>query len=94
MLSLLFGLFEFSIEKYPEAGDGLREALLPRDSTEDGEAGNEEEVLDAQVEVSANPYPFHWCTGLLFCLYALLLNRMIGSCAGGTWRAWVCVTEE
>lgn len=78
VLSLLFGLFEFSIEKYPEAGDGLREALLPRDSTEDGEAGNEEEVLDAQVEVSANPYPFHWCTGLLFCLYALLLNRMIG----------------
>ena len=57
---------------------GCGRPCLPRDSTEDGEAGNEEEVLDAQVEVSANPYPFHWCTGLLFCLYALLLNRMIG----------------
>ncbi|QDZ17963.1 Piezo-type mechanosensitive ion channel protein [Chloropicon primus] len=74
VFALLLGLFEFSIEKYPKVrGEGLREPLLPRDGADNGESEKSEDRLER-----VDPYAFHWCTGWLFCLYALLLNKMIG----------------
>ena len=76
VLSLVLGLFEFGIEKYPERGEGLQESLLPKEASEGASEG--ESAGQGEVAAPADPYHFHWCTGLLFCLYSLLLARMTG----------------
>ena len=77
-LSLLLGLYEFSIKKYPDrelgGGEGLNESLLPREQVI--ENGDDEDSKEETVNV--DPYPFHWCTALVVTLYSLLLSKMIG----------------